>query len=81
MMKEELGESGPKGVIACVSKKVGGILGADAPGQLLRDEKQVTNTKRALKFQENQGEELYVIMQKAKTGDDFVRDIKILLWY
>ena len=44
-------------------------MGAVAPGQLPRDEKQVSN---ALKFQENQDDEM---MQKAKTGDDFVHDI------
>ena len=47
-------------------------MGAEAPGQLPRE---VSNAKRALKFQENQDDELYVMMQKAKTGDDFVRDI------
>ena len=49
-----------------------------APGQLPREEAQVCNAKRHLRFRDDGScsDELYVIMQKAKTEDTFIRDIK-----
>lgn len=76
MIKQEVKEAGPKEVVALVSTKVGGVIGARAPGQLPRGEMQVTNAKRTLKFSEGHGDELFVMMQQAKTGDRYVRDIK-----
>ena len=78
LIKKEGCASGPKEVVAVVSGKVGGVLGASAPGQLPRGEAQVSNAKRHLRFRDESGcsDELYVLMQKAKTEDPFVRDIK-----
>ena len=76
MIKQEVKAAGPKDVVASVSAKVGGVIGARAPGQLPRGEMQVTNAKRTLKFGEGHADELFVMMQQAKTGDRFVRDIK-----
>lgn len=76
LLKEELAESGPKDAVSSVTAKVGGVVGANAPGQLPRGETQVSNVKRALKFSGRDGDELYVMMQQSKAGDDFVRDIK-----
>jgi hypothetical protein len=75
-IKQEVKDAGPKDVVASVSAKVGGVIGARAPGQLPRGEMQVTNAKRTLKFSEGHGDELFVMMQQAKSGDRFVRDIK-----
>ena len=42
-IKQESSKDGPKCVVASLSAKVGGVMEAKAPGQLPRDEKQVTN--------------------------------------
>ena len=52
------------------------MLGALAPGQLPRGEAQVSHAKRTIKFQENQADELFIMMQRSKCGDEFIRDIK-----
>lgn len=57
MVKQESQKSGPKDVVASVSAKVGGILGALAPGQLPRGEPQVSHAKRTIKFQESHGDD------------------------
>ena len=77
LIKKEGCTSGPKQVVARVSEKVGGVLGASAPGQLPRSEKQVSNVKRQLQFSGKDGgsDELFVMMQKAKTEDPFIRNI------
>ena len=75
-MKEQAILSRPKDVVYSVSAKIGGVIGAFAPGQLPRGEMQVSNVKRSLAFSCNQGDELHVIMQQSKAGDDFVCDIK-----
>ena len=75
-MKEQGSSSGPKDVVSSVSAKIGGVMGAFAPGQLPRREMQVSNVKRSLAFSYNQRDELYVMMQQFKAGDDFVCDIK-----
>ena len=53
-------------------------MGAIAPGQLPRGEMQVSNVKRHLQFKDgcDSSDELFIIMQKAKTEDPFIRDIK-----
>lgn len=78
MIKAEMEHTGPKEVVAAVSEKVGGIRYATAPGELPRGERQVLNAKKSkLKFKDNNGvDELFVIMQKEKVGDSYVRDIK-----
>ena len=76
LMKEQAISSRPKDMVSSVSAKIGGVMGAFAPGQPPRGEMQVSNVKRSLAFSCNQGDELYVMMQQSKAGDDFVRDIK-----
>ena len=53
-------------------------MGTSAPGQLPRGETQVSNVKRRLQFQGEHEitDELFVMMQKAKTEDPFICDIK-----
>ena len=44
-IKEDSSNKGPREIVD-VSRQAGGILGAIAPGQLPRDEKQISNVKR-----------------------------------
>lgn len=76
MIKGEMKSSGPKEVVSSVSVKVGGVMQAVAPGELPRGERQVINAKRALRFKSEDMDELFVVMQKAKAEDTYVRDIK-----
>ena len=76
MIKSEMKSSGPKEVVSMVSAKVGGVMQAAAPGELPRGERQVINAKRALRFKNEDMDELFVVMQKAKAEDTYVRDIK-----
>ena len=76
MTKQEAKEVGPKEVVALVSTKVGWVIGARAPRQLPGGEMQATNAKWTLKFSEGHEDELFVMMQQAKTSDRFIRDIK-----
>ena len=48
-VKEESTSKGPKATVEQVSSEMGGILGASAPGQLPRNERQVTHQKRMQK--------------------------------
>ena len=57
IIKKEGAHAGPKEVISSVSRNVGGVMGAVAPGQLPRDEMQVSNAKRQLQFSEKGGYE------------------------
>ena len=77
MIKKEGAHAGPKEVVSSLSHNVGGVMGAVAPGQLPRDEMQVSNAKRHLQFSEKGGvsDELLIVMQKAK-ADPIVRDVK-----
>ena len=50
MIKEECGSSGPKNVLAKISMKVGGVLSASDACELPRDEQQVSQVKRRLKY-------------------------------
>ena len=59
LLKEELSAPGPKDVVSSVSAKVGGVMRATPSGQLPRGKMQVSNVQRAMKFQGNQGDELY----------------------
>ena len=77
MIKSEVPNNCPKGVVASVSAKVGGVMQANAPGELPRGERQVINTKHTLKFSSDDGmDELYSVMQQAKANNSYVRDIK-----
>ena len=74
---------GPKAIVEEVSSEVGGVLSAIAPGQLPRNELQVSNLKRKEKFsgtsENTAADDLFAIMQQAHTQDPahkFVRDIK-----
>ena len=71
MVKEEAKTSNPKDVVAKVSAKVGGVIGAKAPGQLHRGEAQVSMIKQKSKSMMNEGDELYIVMQQAKTGENY----------
>ena len=86
-IKEECISKGPKAVVEQVSSEVGGIICASEPGQLPRNELQVSNQKRkgkssgAVTFvgKNAAADDLFVIMQQAHTQDPshkFVRDIK-----
>ena len=78
LIKRESVSKGPKEIVSQVSQRVGGVMGAAAPGQLPRGEKQVSNTKRFIQFKGDSShhDELFIMMQKAKTEDVFIRDIK-----
>lgn len=52
LVKKEGSCTGPKEVVARVSERVGGVMGAIAPGQLPRGEMQVSNAKRHLQFKD-----------------------------
>lgn len=71
---------GPREVVEGVSRQVGGILGATAPGQLPRDEKQISNIKKSKpSMVEDVADEVFVVMQRAYAQDtmnNFIRDIK-----
>ena len=45
-IKEDSSNKGPREIVEGVSRQVGGILRVTAPGQLPRDEKQISNVKR-----------------------------------
>ena len=47
-IKEESSNKGPREIVEVVSRQAGGIVGAIAPGQLPRDEKQISNVKRRI---------------------------------
>ena len=79
-----MSEKGPKATLESISREMGGVLGATASGELPRDEKQVSNTKRRSKFVDSTtsdtvADELFVVMQRAYAHDPlnkFIRDIK-----
>ena len=85
-VKEESITKGPKATMECVSHEVGGVIGASAPGELPRNEKQVENMKRKLKCMNSSDRQsdgsadiLFSVMQEAYTQDPsnkFVRDVK-----
>ena len=84
-VQEKCSTCGPKGTVEQVSSEAGGGLGALAPGQLPRNEKQVANQRRKMKSTlassglSPAADELFAVMQRAHTQDPahkFVRDIK-----
>lgn len=88
-IKDECGKQGPKHVIASLSAEAGGVLEAAAPGQLPRNEKQVSYFKsRASEdarlsslpctSRDAAADDLFIVMQKAYTEDPsrkFVRAV------
>ena len=85
-VKDECTSRGPKAVVEVVSGEAGGVVGASAPGQLPRNEKQVSNLKRKAKSTLTSGQhcdagadDLFIVMQRAHTQDPsnkFIRDVK-----
>lgn len=86
-IKSECSASGPKQVVATLSASAGGIVGASYPGQLPRNEEQVSNFKKrnevggtaAQNQISSEANDLYTVMLQAHledTGKKFVRDIK-----
>ena len=77
---------GPKQTVATVSAAMGGLTGAQYPGALPRDEKQVANAQQSIKKKPqvamsiaSVGDELFMLMQQSKLGDSqglFVRKLK-----
>ena len=78
--------SGPKEVASNIEISVGGILEATYPGQLLRNEQQISNFKRHTPVSTGQklscqskSNELYSIMLQAHLDEgskNFIRDVK-----
>ena len=84
-IKSKCLEQGPKATVEHLSSVAGGVVGASAPGQLPRDEKQVTYMRNRGKLRGQCGgpradsDDLFVIMQQAHTEDPssrFVRGIR-----
>ena len=85
-IKEKYVTQGPKEVVSSVESASGGILEASYPGQLPRNEQQVSNFKRHVPISTGQSlsgrsesNELYSIMLQAHFEDGnrkFIRDVK-----
>ena len=78
---------GPKSVVASLSAEVGGVLEATAPGQLPRDEKQITNYKARVTLEQRQSclpgasrdavaDDLFMIMHKCYTEDPLKKFVR-----
>ena len=81
VIKEECPNSGPKNIVSLVESAACGIKEASYPGELPRNELQISNFKR--RVQKNQlgstGNDLYSVMLQAHledVGKRFIRDIK-----
>ena len=88
-IKEECVAHGPKSTIADVSAKAGGVLKASAPGQLPRNEKQISNFKAKLAVQSRASafphlsldaaaDDLFIVMQQAYTEDASKKFVRAL---
>ena len=78
VIKEECPKSGPKNVVSLVENAVGGIREARYPGQMPRNELQVSNFKRRAQ-PVSPGNDLYSVMLQTHledSGKRFIRDIK-----
>ena len=73
-------QQGPKSTIEHVSSSFGGVTGALAPGQLPRNEMQITKLKRRVKLCNDQhtsgSDELLVVMQRAHSQDPASKSIR-----
>ena len=88
-IKSECLKQGPKATVKCLSFAAGGVIGISAPGQLPRDEKQVTNLRKQEKLKGlglgpmSDADDLFVIMQQAQAEDPslkFVRGIRAVAY-
>ena len=85
-IKRKCGSCGPKEVVSSIDSSVGGIVHASYPGELPRNEQQISNFKRHIPASREQrvsgqfeSNELYSIMLKAHLEDGkkkFIRDVK-----
>jgi hypothetical protein len=80
-IKEQCAEEGPKSIVNSISKEVGGIINAVAPGQLPRNEKQVVNFKKKLSHSttthtDAASDDLFIVMQKAYSDDPLHKFIR-----
>lgn len=79
-IKKECALQGPKATVEHLSSIAGGVLGASAPGELPRDEKQVINMKKRKEIAEKSGgdaDDLFIVMQHARSDEsNFVRAIR-----
>lgn len=68
-MKKKFLKHGPKATVECLSSVARGVIGASAPGQFPRNEKQVTNMRKREKLKglglgpRSDADELFGIMQ------------------
>ena len=76
---------GPKETVEHLSSAVGGVMNASAPGELPRNEKQVTNLRQQAKLKghtcgpSGEVDDLFVVMQRAYSedpGSKFIRSIR-----
>ena len=88
-VKKQCVQHGPKSTVEYLSSAVGGVIGASAPGQLPRYEKQVTNTTKREKLKGrcsgasagSDADNLFVVMQWAHSEDPaskFVRGVRTI---
>ena len=84
-IKAKCVEHGPKATVEHLSIEVGGLTGASAPGELPRNEKQVTNVRKEAKRKgrdcgpTGEVDDLFVVMQRAYSEDPqskFIRSIR-----
>ena len=84
-IKNECLIHGPKETVEHLSLAVGGVVSASAPGELPRNEKQVTNLRQQAKLKGNpcgpsgEVDDLFVVMQRAYSedpGSKFIRSIR-----
>ena len=84
-IKNKCLKHGPKETVEYLSSAVGGVVNASAPGELPRNEKQVTNLRQLAKVKghscgpSGEVDELFVVMQRAYSedpGSKFIRSIR-----
>ena len=84
-MKKKCLKHGPKETMEHLSSAVGGVMNASAPGELPRNEKQVTNLRQQAKLKghtcgpSGEVDDLFVVMQRAYSedpGSKFIRSIR-----
>ena len=85
-IKEECLVEGPKAIVSSISDKFGGIIGATGPGELPRNEKQISNFKRKISFESRSSklptqhnssvDDLFTVMQQAYSDDPLHRFVR-----
>ena len=87
MIKGKCTKEGPKSLVGTLSSQAGGMLEACAPGQLPRNEKQVTNYKSKALISERQSDfpevsrdaaadDLFLVMQKCYSEDPLQKFVR-----